>query len=97
MSLIVRAEDESAVPPGSGSESTYDQAGETPALPGKAPVLGETPAFPGRLDSRFRGNDGAEVAGTTRAGGTRRPREHRSGESGIHSPDPAEPEPGVRS
>ena len=31
---------------------------------------GGTPTFPGRMDSRFRGNDGAEVAGTTKAGGT---------------------------
>ena len=31
---------------------------------------GGTPAHPGRMDSRFRGNDGVEVAGTTKTGGT---------------------------
>ena len=31
---------------------------------------GGTPTFPGRMDSRFRGNDGAEVSGTTKVGGT---------------------------
>ena len=31
---------------------------------------GGTPAHPGRMDSRFRGNDGSEVAGTTKTGGT---------------------------
>ena len=30
---------------------------------------GGTPAHPGRMDSRFRGNDGSEVAETTKAGG----------------------------
>ena len=30
---------------------------------------GGTPAHPGRMDSRFRGNDGSEAAGTTNAGG----------------------------
>ena len=54
------------------------------ALVGKASAMpevarrnvhaGETPALPGHLDSRLRGNDGAEVAGTTKAGGAPVPR-----------------------
>ena len=58
---------------------------------------GWRPVLPGCLDSRFRGNDGVEVAGTTQVGGTRRSREHRPGASGIRRPHPAEPEPGARS
>ena len=35
-----------------------------------APVAGGTPALPEHLDSRLRGNDDAEIAGTTKANGT---------------------------
>ena len=34
------------------------------------PESGGMPALPGSMDSRLRGNDGAEIAGTTKVGGT---------------------------
>ena len=46
-----------------------DVLGTRASRPHRVPA-GGTPTFPGRMDSRFRGNDGAEVAGTTKTGGT---------------------------
>ena len=34
------------------------------------PLAGETPALPEHLDSPIRGNDGAEIGGTTKVDGT---------------------------
>ena len=45
-------------------------AGVAPQPRQRADGPGVSPALPGHLDSRLRGNDGAEVAGTTKAGGT---------------------------
>ena len=46
-----------------------DILGTRASRPHRVPA-GGTPAFPGRMDSRFRGNDGTEVAGATKVGGT---------------------------
>ena len=41
-----------------------------PSAPDLRSVAGGTPALPEHLDSRFRGSDGAEIAGTTKDSGT---------------------------
>ena len=46
-----------------------DALGTQASRPHRVPAGGR-PRVPGRMDSRFRGNDGAEVAGMTKVGGT---------------------------
>ena len=62
------------LPGGPRRKALVGKASAMPEVARRNVHAGETPALPGHLDSRLRGNDGAEVAGTTKAGGTPVPR-----------------------
>ena len=62
------------LPGGPRRKALVGKASAMPEVARRNVHAGETPALPGRMDSRVRGNDGAEVAGTTKAGGTPVPR-----------------------
>ena len=62
------------LPGGPRRKALVGKASAMPEVARRNVHTGETPALPGHLDSRLRGNDGAEVAGTTKVGGTPVPR-----------------------
>ena len=62
------------LPGGPRRKALVGKASAMPEVARRNVHAGETPALPGHLDSRLRGNDGAEVAGTTKVGGTPVPR-----------------------
>ena len=62
------------LPGGPRRKALVEKASAMPEVARRNVHAGETPALPERMDSRLRGNDGAEVAGTTKVGGTPVPR-----------------------
>ena len=62
------------LPGGPRRKALVGKASAMPEVARRNVHAGETPALPGHLDSRLRGNDGAEVAGTTKADGAPVPR-----------------------
>ena len=62
------------LPGGPRRKALVGKASAMPEVARRNVHAGETPALPGHLDSRLRGNDGAEVAGMAKVGGPPVPR-----------------------